>query len=176
MSTLQYATMTAEEAQRFMANAPSQPVRSRLCTLVEDRVVIDIGCGKGEEVELYDPDQYYGVDCSKELIRLARERHPNYLFEHKSALSLDGYWTCGIIKSVLEHLPPPEALAVYNHARKVTGVLYVVWHTEPGPAYVPRQYQGELRELMWQNIHKASTFPGMIRREVVGRHVIWVVV
>ncbi len=77
---------------------------------------------------------------------------------------------------VLEHLPPGEALAVYNHARTVTGVLYVVWHTEPGATYVPRQYQGELREPMSQNIHKTSMFSGMIRREVVGKHVIWVVV
>jgi len=176
VSTLQYANMTAVEAERFMANAPKQPVRRRLAEIVGERKVVDIGCGKAEEVDFYMPDQYLGVDCSLELLRIAHVHHPLYNFEHRSALSLSGHWPFGIIKSVLEHLPSAEAIAVYNHARTITGVLLVVWHMEPRTDSTLHTYDGELDTPMQQNRHSKAGFMGMIRREVCAQHVIWTVV
>ncbi|KKL08376.1 hypothetical protein LCGC14_2576490, partial [marine sediment metagenome] len=50
MSTSQFTNMTANEAVRFMANAAVQPVRKRLQEIVGAWNVVDLGCGKGEEV------------------------------------------------------------------------------------------------------------------------------
>lgn len=177
MSTSQFTNMTANEAVRFMANAAVQPVRRRVSEIVGEWDVVDLGCGKGEEVGLYLPDQYLGVDCSAELIRIAQYRNPHYPFQVSSVQDLEGHWTFGVLKAVLEHLPGAEALAVYNYARALTDTLLVVWHMEPSKLdpYEAR-YQGELAEPMWQNRHPLAPYHGMIEREECGKHVIWTVV
>ena len=178
MSTSQFTNMTANEAVRFMANAAVQPVRKRLQEIVGAWNVVDLGCGKGEEVsEHWHHKQYLGVDCSVELIRIAQYRHPHYLFQVSSVQDLAGHWTFGVMKAVLEHLPYLEALAVYDCARALTDTLLVVWHMEPSKMdpYEAR-YQGELAEPMWQNQHPLFPFQGMVEREECGKHVIWTVV
>lgn len=178
MSTAQFAGMGPDQALAFMAGAPVQPVRTRLAGLVAGRRVIDIGCGKGEEVGLYGPDQYLGVDCSPELIALARDRWPGYRFETVAAQELPAFmhgdrFPCGIMKAVLEHVPPDEAVAIYERARSVCEVLYVAWHWEPAEEKVTT-YRGELGTML-QVRHDRARFLGMESREVVGAHVIWTV-
>ncbi len=177
MSTAQFTNMTVNEAVRFMANAPVQPVRKRVQEIVGEWDMVDLGCGKGAEVDLYLPGQYLGVDCSAELIRIAQYRHPHYQFQVSSVQDLEGFWTFGVLKAVLEHLPYLEALEVYDHARSITDTLLVVWHMEPSKldAYEAR-YQGELAEPMLQNRHPLEHFQGMVEREECGKHVIWTVV
>lgn len=159
-----------------MADAKIQPVRTRLAEIVGRRSVIDLGCGKGEEVSaLYKPAQYMGVDCSEELILLSRVKNPGYHFYTYSILEMQRrYFEVGILKSVLEHLPPLEAVEVYEHARTITtDILLVAWHTEPGAHLITKHYKGELDTPMLQCRHKRDLFGGVQRREVCGDHVIW---
>lgn len=177
MSTAQFAAMTRGQAEAFMPNAQRQAARRRLAELVAGRPVLDIGCGKGEEVgELYTVNQYHGLDCSAQLIEIARQRWPRYLFAVGSAQELAGdslVFPVAIMKAVLEHLPPDEAVQVYEAARRVAAVLYVAWHTEPGVERLST-YEGELGTML-QHRHDRSRFAGVTEREVCGPHVIWTV-
>lgn len=183
MSTAQFANMTRAQAVAFMANAHPQPVRHRLAQIVGGRAVIDIGCGKGEEIgDLFTPEQYTGVDCSAELIAIAQKRWPEHRFFVGSAqgtaaiatLEPRQRWPFGIIKSVLEHLPPDEAVAVYEAGRAICDVLLVAWHTEPGWPEKLGSYDGELGRML-QHRHTLQRFTGIESREVCGAHVIWTV-
>lgn len=157
-----------------MAGAGPQAVRTAMAEIVGTADVIDIGCGKGEEVSrLYEPQQYLGVDCSAELVHLAMERNPGYRFEVADALDIDGHWPFAVMKAVLEHLPPDEAVAVYEHAKSVADVLLVAWHMEPGVEHLAT-YEGELGT-MQQNRHDRDQFQGVQSRRVVGPHVLWIV-
>lgn len=174
MSTQQFLSMSDVEADAFMSVSEIQPVRERLSKLVRG-TVIDIGCGKGDEIsDWFDEHQYFGIDCSPALVRIARHRNPGYKFAALSALDCRGSWDYAIVKAVLEHLPPDEAIAVYDHARTLCETLLVAWHTEPGEERLS-WYDGELGKMM-QNRHDRSRFAGEISREVCGKHVIWSVV
>lgn len=174
MTTKQFKDMTAAQAKAFMPKPEIQEARARAAEIVGKRMVIDLGCGKGDEVSsLYTKEQYLGVDVSPELIRLAEKQNPGYAFECCDILDVRGRWSCGVIKAVLEHLPPREAIEVYEHARGVCRELICVWHTEPGIEKLSL-YQGELGE-MQQNRHDRRLFRGVHERIVLDKHVIWCV-
>ncbi len=177
MSTAQFAGMTAEQASTFQAAHHEQKVRRRVAEIVGRGRVLDLGCGAGDQVSQYfTPDQYLGVDCSGELIMLARERNPGYLFTVGDG-RLVAYrvgWDYCILKSVLEHLPLDEALVLYERARSLCQTLLVVWHTEPKGRADYRKYQGELGTML-QNRHDRLLFAGVQKREVCDKHVIWTV-
>ena len=44
---------------------------------------LDIGCGTGNMITVgeFEPDEYFGVDISKEMINVAKEKYENYRFE-----------------------------------------------------------------------------------------------
>ena len=156
----QFSAMTPEQARIFMAPHGKQEVRGLLARLVGDRSVLDIGCGKGMQVaEFFDPNRYIGIDCSPALIDLAREDNPGFEFRVADARELEGHWPCGIIKAVLENLTQPEAVEVYDAARRLCDVLYIAWATAPGTSAKVRTYDGELGT-MQQNRHLRSVFKG----------------
>lgn len=174
MSTKQFTEMTRKQAIGFMPQPEIQPVRARLAELVGDRYVVDIGCGKADEVSnLFAAEKYLGIDCSPELIRIARRNNPGYIFLRCDAMDMTSH-PCAIIKAVLEHLPPAEALTIYNHVRSITEVMYVAWHTEPGKEKLST-YDGELG-VMLQNRHDRKLFHGITSTEICGKHVIWTVI
>jgi SAM-dependent methyltransferase len=167
--------MSDVDADNFMPISEVQPVRTLLARMVGHGTVVDIGCGKGDEVsDLFDPEKYLGIDCSEALIRIARHRNPGFRFETIQGLDLNGHWDYGIIKAVLEHVPPDEAVAIYENARRVCDVLLVAWHTEPGRENLA-WYDGEIGR-MQQNRHDRSKFSGIEHREVCGKHVVWTVI
>lgn len=168
--------MTPEQAAQFMPDAPPQLARKRLAELVAGRQVVDIGCSRAEEIgDLYTSEQYLGVDCSAALVAVARERWPDYRFEVCPAQELPdfGHWPVGIIKAVLEHVPPREALDIYNAARRAVDVLYLCWHWEPEKQKITT-YEGLLGTML-QIRHERDSFKDVAAREVVGNHVIWTV-
>lgn len=67
--------------QQLKYNAKFRYFRERLGRLLghfipEGSSVLDIGCGTGDLLARLKPSMGVGVDCSGEMIRLARERHP----------------------------------------------------------------------------------------------------
>lgn len=47
--------------------------------------VLEVACGYGRHAELFDKDKYLGFDFSEEMIKLAKEKHPDYHFEVQDA-------------------------------------------------------------------------------------------
>jgi len=71
--------------------------------------VLDLGCGNGRLIKLLNaiPEDYLGVDASKQLIQIAQKKFPNHEFKVADYLELDFknhfdliYWIAG-----LHHLP-----------------------------------------------------------------------
>lgn len=178
MSTAQHAAMTAEQAAVYMAQHDSQSVRQRLGDVARGHQTLDCGCGPAFEIaEYFDRDRYFGIDVSEELVKRARTNNPGFDFAVMDGRDLVTRWPRIIIKSVLEHVPPDEAQALYEVAREHSDVLYVAWHTEPKHAGREhcKVYQGELGE-MEQWTHDRSRFAGVESREHCGPHTIWRVV
>lgn len=176
-ATAQFAAMTAEQAAQFMSRFGVQPSRAFVAQLIGPTgTVVDLGCGRGDEVsDLFTPEQYTGVDCAAELIKIARQKHPRHQFCVAEAAKVRGWWDYGIIKSVLENLSEDEAVALYRNALAICGTLFVVWHMEPTlgrPTY--DTYAGEVGT-MQQNRHRWQAFvpPVPVFREQCERHMVW---
>lgn len=73
----------------------------------ENHDVLDVACGYGRYAPLFNPEHYMGFDFSDDFIELARERHPNYVFEVQNALDLPykdnefDWAVCGSFKQMI---------------------------------------------------------------------------
>lgn len=191
MSTDQFARMTKTEAERFMLRGigarykkmgeMEDYTRAEISRMVGSRPVIDFGCGKGAAAKYYRPLQYLGIDCSRQLIQLARKDHPEYEFHVGRVQKPPTYdvpgekWPCGIMQAVLEHLPSEEAVAAYEAARDACKTLFIAWATPPAMVYQDRPYKGELAEPMHTYQHLRPSFNGVAFEERSGNFVIWIV-
>jgi SAM-dependent methyltransferase len=76
-----FASMSAADAERFMADKFNAPLRMGVAALVNGRTLCDVGCGKAFMVDyLYQKDRYIGVDVSPQLLSIARANNPGYEF------------------------------------------------------------------------------------------------
>ncbi|MFH1462709.1 MAG: methyltransferase domain-containing protein [bacterium] len=83
----------------------------------EGEKVLDLGCGNGRLAEMFHEKriEYYGVDNSEELIKIANTKHkiPNtkYKFQAADALNLpfpDNFFDKVLSIAVLHHIPSEE--------------------------------------------------------------------
>lgn len=157
--------MNSDEARIFMAGN-SHPIRELVAQKVDGRSILDLGCGKGIRIKnFYSKEKYYGIDCSIELIKIAKEDNPSYTFYHVDILSFLKFLTnnqisVGIMISVLEHVESLEiAQDILNEARRVCQTLYLGWHHPP---YYKEtkiiKIKAELNTLMHQNHYKENSF------------------
>ena len=83
------------------------------CTGV--RRVIELGCGEGQITERlarrFPKASVLGTDVSTEILHVARERHPDLVFERLSAYDLgsrEERWDLSVACEVFEHLERPD--------------------------------------------------------------------
>jgi len=165
-----FADMTSEEAERFMLGN-DHPMRKIAAGMVGSRPVVDLGCGRGIDVsELYTKEQYKGLDCSWELLKIAKRDNPNYDFRHRDILPFLGQREenqihVGVMISVLEHVESLElAQAIYIQARRACKELLIGWHCPPHYSTTEIiQVQAELKSPINQNHYAEGTFYGAIR-------------
>ena len=177
-----FKNMTEEEAERFMLGN-THPMREIAASHAGDRQVLDLGCGKGIKVsELYTKEQYFGIDCSKELIKIAQRDNSGYIFQNYHIVEFIGDLAknsipVGVMVSVLEHVPSlEEAQDIYNEVKRVCETLLVGWHCPPHyPETSILKVQAELDSLMHQNHYKEGTFHGAIRIIKVRLGELWIV-
>ncbi len=177
-----FASMSSAEAERFMAGN-KHPIREAAAQAVGDRQVLDLGCGRGIRIcELYKPDQYRGIDCSAELIRVARRDNPGYSFATADILQFlalvpDKSVEVVLMVSVFEHLPSLElAQRIYSESRRVSEELLVGWHTPPHYSQTRiLQVQAELDRPIWQNQYKEGSFDGAVQIGKVQLAELWTV-
>lgn len=177
-----FKNMSAEEAERFM-KGNNHPMRRVAAGVVGRRPVIDLGCGRGIDISaLYTPDQYIGIDCSKELIKIARRDHPRHEFHTSSIFKFlvfheDSSIAVGLMLSVLEHIENlKKAQDIYNQARRVCRELIIGWHCAPHyPKTEIIQVQAELETPIHQNHYAEGTFDEAVRVIPVQSGELWVV-
>ena len=122
-----------------MVNAPvDRAMLGLFAELVraEDRgPVADLGCGPGRITGHLDALglNTFGLDASAEMIRMAREVHPNLRFEHRSMEKLDvadgGLGAIVAWYSII-HMPPeqlPELFAEFARALAADGYLMLAF-------------------------------------------------
>ncbi|MFO7925213.1 MAG: class I SAM-dependent methyltransferase [Halobacteriota archaeon] len=86
------------------------PEVESFCTGRHAAIGLDIGCGNGRHTELLadHADRVIGLDASRELLSIARERAPHAIFVEGDAASLpiaDGTVGIAIYVATLHHLP-----------------------------------------------------------------------
>ncbi|MDA3840287.1 MAG: methyltransferase [Patescibacteria group bacterium] len=88
-------------------------------TVKEDSTMLDLGCGNGRLIEAFDKKvNYYGIDQSEKLIKLAKERHPGNSFSVGDALNLNTFdfkknnipskYDYIFAIAILQHIPTEE--------------------------------------------------------------------
>lgn len=100
--------------------------------------VLDLGCGNGRLLQLLkDMDiEYFGIDNSEELIRLAKQEYPNNNFRVADALNLpfpDNYFDKVYGIAIFHHIPSEELrlrfLEEVKRVLKPKGILIMtVWN------------------------------------------------
>ncbi len=88
--------------------------------------VLDLGCGNGrlvKELEILNIS-YLGVDPSLGLIKLAKIKHPNQIFEKINGFDLEDFedktFDQVISIAVLHHIPPSKVVDWLKEANRVT--------------------------------------------------------
>jgi ubiquinone/menaquinone biosynthesis C-methylase UbiE len=107
--------------------------------LVKDgEKILDLGCGNGRLLEILRDKkiEYIGVDSSRKLIEIAKEKHPNFQFLVADALSLpflENSFDKVFSISVFHHIPSEELrlqfLKEIKRILKPKGILILtVWN------------------------------------------------
>jgi ubiquinone/menaquinone biosynthesis C-methylase UbiE len=95
--------------------------------------VLEVGCGAGDLLASLNPSRGVGIDISKEMVRLARERHPQLTFIASAVeeLSLDGEtFDVIVLSDVVGCLY--DLLAVFKKLRSFCNAgtrIIIQWHS-----------------------------------------------
>ena len=97
---------------------------------------LDLGCGNGRFSELFEDEDYVGVDVSEELMRLAKEKYPNREFVSINATNLpfpDNSFDKVFCLAVIHHIPSKQMrqafLAEAKRVLKPGGLLILTaWY------------------------------------------------
>lgn len=99
---------------------------------------LDLGCGNGRFIELFKEQniEYFGVDNSERLIKIAKERYPQETFQTVDALNLpfpDNFFDKVLCVAVLHHIPSDEyRIRFLSEAKRVLkpggALILTVWH------------------------------------------------
>nr|WP_237690617.1 class I SAM-dependent methyltransferase [Paenibacillus caui] len=91
-------------------------------TSLENRSVLDFGCGTGANCTLCDADRYYGLDPDAQRIQFARRLHPKHIFmvfDEERIPIPDQFIDLILVIAVLHHIPNEQITAYLQEFRRV---------------------------------------------------------
>lgn len=101
--------------------------------LPQDKI-LDLGCANGRFYELFKSKStdYYGIDISEELVKIASSRYPEGKFQVADSLNLsfeDNFFDKGYCFAVLHHFPSKELrLQLFKEVKRVLkpGGIFII--------------------------------------------------
>lgn len=133
--------LTAEDFSRTREYVPEDRKELLLKYIGPGDRILDLGCGNGRFFEVFKNMQveYFGVDISKKMIKIAKEKYPNRDFQVADALSLpfsSNYFDKIFSFAVFHHIPSKEfRLKFLKEAKRVLkpkGIfILTVWNLNP---------------------------------------------
>ena len=144
-----YDRLAAVYAERFRTELAGRPLDRALLAAFAEFVraagagpVADLGCGPGNATaHLHSLGlTAFGVDLSPEMVRLARQAHPDLRFEEGSMTALD--LPDGTLGGILSrysiiHIPPdrlPDVFAEFHRVLASGGYVMLAFQAGEGPA------------------------------------------
>ena len=107
----------------------------------KNKSILDLGCGTGELLKELEPSFGVGVDFSKEMISVAKRKHPDFNFiqgdleDPKVISSLKGPFDYIILSDTIGYLDDCEAAFSNLHSlcnsKTRLIISYYSWHWEP---------------------------------------------
>jgi SAM-dependent methyltransferase len=144
-----YDTVAREYAERFASELAHKPLDRELLTRFASEVrergqVYDLGCGPGQTTAFLHGCgvQVRGLDLSADLLREARQRHPQIEFEQGDMLALplaDASLAGVIAFYAIVHFSPAghrRALAEMHRVLRPGGLLLLAFHVGEGTVHV----------------------------------------
>lgn len=128
-----YNAMAQEYAKKLADYAPRPEQEKFVSLLSKNAKVLDAGCGPGRDCEYFTKHglNVVGVDLSEKLLKIARHRIPNVMFEKQdlrhlqfSTNSFEGIWACASLLH-LRREEIPEVLKSFYNLLKLGGVLFI---------------------------------------------------
>ncbi len=112
----------------------------------EGEKVLDIGCGNGRLLKILHKNiNYFGIDFSENLIKIAKQKYPQFNFLVADALNLpfkDNFFDKVISIAVLHHIPSKKfRLLFLKEAKRVLKnegeLILTVWNLRQQSKYIP---------------------------------------
>ena len=132
-------------------NVSLRQIGLKMCPATEGTIVLDVGCGTGTHLDLYQKAgcEVFGIDSSSAMLEVARnklgQRATLHLGDASQMPYEDGMFDLVIITLTLHEMPTPTRSAVLSEVKRVlrqSGQLLVIdYHT--GPIRFPRGWLGK---------------------------------
>ena len=185
----EFTLLTIDEAKTYCDNSVKQPVRQTIADIVNkesNKTVLEVGCGNGIDVLKYHPEYYTGIDISKALTTVARERYPEHVFLTGNAIDylnmfklIDRKFDFIFAKAILEHLPSEDiAIKLFKLMTEVGNTVMVAWHMKPKNKTKIMQVKGHFDKTVYQNDYNAKHFQSSnlnINKITVENYEVWIV-
>ncbi|SJZ40397.1 class I SAM-dependent methyltransferase [Selenihalanaerobacter shriftii] len=99
---------------------------------IQNKSVLDFGCGIGSSCSMFSPNNYLGVDLDQNRIKYARHLYPQYNFhvlKEKDLNILSDVFDYILIVAVLHHIPSKklsDVLQEFSRILKSNGSIIVI--------------------------------------------------
>lgn len=139
--TIQDYNLIAEDFSRTREYVP-QEIKELILKYVNPRDrILDLGCGNGRFFKIFEskPVDYFGVDNSEKMVKIAKEKYPKGNFQVADALNLpfpSNYFDKIFSFAVFHHVPSEgfriEFLNEVKRILKPKGIfILTVWNLNP---------------------------------------------